>query len=65
MTASGYSYLAIGTGDTGFNIFAGMRAVAVISIRVFLVRGLGASLGQGSRPFPIKRACKRDHLDHA
>ncbi len=33
--------LAIGAGDTELDLFAGLRAAVVISIRVFLVRGAG------------------------
>ena len=33
--------LAIGAGDTELDIFAGMRAAVVISVRVFLFRGAG------------------------
>ena len=36
----GVRYLAIGTGDTDLYVFAGILAVAVISIRVFLFRGV-------------------------
>ena len=37
----GARYLAIGTGDADLYVFAWMLAVAVISIRVFLFRGVG------------------------
>lgn len=37
----GARYLAIGTGDTELYVFAGMLAVVVISLRVFLFRGAG------------------------
>jgi hypothetical protein len=49
----GARYLAIGTGDTELYIFAGMRAAVVISIRVFLFRGVAAA--GLSRP-PARRA---------
>jgi len=41
----GVRYLAIGTGDTDLYVFAGMLAVAVISIRVFLFRGVNCMTG--------------------
>ena len=37
----GARYLAIGTGDTELYVFAGMLAAVVISVRVFLFRGVG------------------------
>ena len=37
----GARYLAIGTGDTELDLFAGMLAAVVISLRVFLFRGAG------------------------
>jgi hypothetical protein len=49
----GARYLAIGTGDTELYLFAGMRAAVVISIRVFLFRGVAAA--GLSRP-PARRA---------
>ena len=37
----GARYLAIGTGDTELDVFAGLLAAVVISLRVFLFRGAG------------------------